>query len=76
MANADVERIIEFMLETSPESAMQTLVNIRSAAGILEAHLPSVRDLTLKWIRIRYRCWQSHTACDDRGFVLGGRRPG
>lgn len=37
-ALADFERIIELLLETSPESAMQTLVNIRSAVGILEAH--------------------------------------
>lgn len=37
-ALADFERIIEFLLETSPESAMQTLVNIRSAVGILEVH--------------------------------------
>ncbi len=37
-ALADLERIIEFLLETSPESALQTLENIRSAVGILEAH--------------------------------------
>ena len=37
-ALADFERIVEFLPETSPESAMQTLVNIRSAVGILEAH--------------------------------------
>jgi plasmid stabilization system protein ParE len=34
----DFECIIEFFLETTPETAMQTLVNIRSAVGILEAH--------------------------------------
>ena len=37
-ALADFERIIELLLEASPESAVQTLVNIRSAVGILEAH--------------------------------------
>jgi addiction module RelE/StbE family toxin len=37
-ALADFERIVEFSFETSPESAMQTLLNIRSAVGILEAH--------------------------------------
>jgi plasmid stabilization system protein ParE len=37
-ALADFERIIEFLLEASPESAMQTLVSIRSAVGILEVH--------------------------------------
>jgi plasmid stabilization system protein ParE len=37
-ALVDFERIIEFLLEASPESAVQTLVNIRSAVGILEAH--------------------------------------
>ena len=37
-AFADFERIIEFLLETSAETAAQTLVNIRSAIGILEAH--------------------------------------
>lgn len=37
-ALADFERIIEFLLETSAETAAQTLVNIRSAIGILETH--------------------------------------
>jgi addiction module RelE/StbE family toxin len=37
-ALADFEHIIEFLLETSSEMAMQTLVNIRSAVGILQAH--------------------------------------
>jgi addiction module RelE/StbE family toxin len=37
-ALADFERIIEFLLKTSPETAMQTLMSIRSAVSILEAH--------------------------------------
>ena len=37
-ALADFERIIEFLLETSVETAAQTLANIKSAIGILEAH--------------------------------------
>jgi plasmid stabilization system protein ParE len=37
-ALADFERIIEFLLHTSPEIALQTLTNIRSAIGILETH--------------------------------------
>jgi addiction module RelE/StbE family toxin len=37
-ALADFERIIEFLLKTSPEAAMQTLMIIRSAVSILEAH--------------------------------------
>ena len=37
-ALADFERIIEFLLETSAETAGQTLVNIKSAIGILETH--------------------------------------
>jgi addiction module RelE/StbE family toxin len=37
-ALADFERIIEFLLKTSPEVAMQTLMTIRSAVAILEAH--------------------------------------
>jgi plasmid stabilization system protein ParE len=37
-ALADFGRIIEFLLKTSPEAAMQTLMNIRSAVSILEAH--------------------------------------
>lgn len=37
-ALADFERIVEFLLETSSESAMQTLANIRGAIGILEVH--------------------------------------
>ncbi len=34
----DFERIIEFLLETSPKAAEQALENIRGAVGILEAH--------------------------------------
>jgi plasmid stabilization system protein ParE len=37
-AFTDFERIIEFLLETSPEAAAQALASIRSAIGILEAH--------------------------------------
>jgi len=37
-ALADFERIIEFLLETSSEKAIQTLENITSAVGILQAH--------------------------------------
>ena len=37
-ALADFERIIDFLLKTSPDAAMQTLTTIRSAVGILEAH--------------------------------------
>lgn len=37
-AFTDFERIIEFLLKSSPESATQALENIRSAIGILEAH--------------------------------------
>jgi len=37
-ALADFERTIEFLLESSHETAIQTLANIRSAIGILEAH--------------------------------------
>ncbi len=37
-ALADFERIIEFLLDPSAETAAQTLVNIRGAIGILEAH--------------------------------------
>src|SRR5437764_11964459 len=34
----DLERIVEFLLETSPKTAAQALERIRSAIGILEAH--------------------------------------
>ena len=37
-AFTDVERIIEFLLKTSPEAAAQALEIIGSAIGILEAH--------------------------------------
>ena len=37
-ALADFERIIEFLLKTSPEAAIQTLMIIRSAVLILEGH--------------------------------------
>jgi len=37
-AFTDFERIIEFLLETSPETAEKALESIRGAIGILEAH--------------------------------------
>ena len=37
-AFTDFERIVEFLLETSPEVATQALQSIRSAIVILEAH--------------------------------------
>ena len=37
-AFTDFERIIEFLLETSPEAAAQALEGISSAIGILEVH--------------------------------------
>src|SRR5437867_2947389 len=37
-AFADLERIIEFMLESSPESGRRTLERIRSAVEILRLH--------------------------------------
>ena len=37
-AFTDVERIVEFLLETSPEAAAQAFESIRTAIRILEAH--------------------------------------
>lgn len=37
-AFTDFERIVEFLLGTSPEAAAHALESIRSAIGILEAH--------------------------------------
>ena len=37
-AFTDLERIFEFLLETSPQAAAQALESISSAIGILEAH--------------------------------------
>ena len=37
-AFSDLERIVEFLLETSPKAAAQALESIISAIGILEAH--------------------------------------
>ena len=37
-AFTDFERIIEFLLETSPDAAARVLESIKSAVGILEAH--------------------------------------
>jgi len=37
-AFTDFERIVEFLLETSPEAAAQALGSIRTAIDILEAH--------------------------------------
>jgi addiction module RelE/StbE family toxin len=37
-ALADFERIIEFLLETSSETAVEALASIRSAVTILETH--------------------------------------
>jgi len=40
-ALADLERLIEFLLQSSPESAGAALSQIRSAVAILQAH-PSI----------------------------------
>ena len=37
-AFSDLERIVEFLLETSSKAAAQALESVRSAIGILEAH--------------------------------------
>ena len=37
-AFSDFERIVEFLLETSPEAAAQALESVSSAIGILEVH--------------------------------------
>lgn len=37
-AFGDFERIVEFLLETSPESAASALVQIRAAVSVLAAH--------------------------------------
>ncbi len=37
-AFTDIERVVEFLLETSPEAAARALESITSAISILEAH--------------------------------------
>ena len=67
-AFTDFERIIEFLLKTSPEAAAQALDGIRSAIGILEAQPFSgrrvdgqIRELdVVRILRVRDQRWPGH----------------
>ena len=55
-AFADFERIVDFLLETSPEQAAEALHKIRSAIDILDAHPlmgrrvdAYIRELVISW---------------------------
>ena len=55
-AFADFERIVDFLLESSPEQAAEALRNIRSAIDILDAHPlvgrrvdAHIRELVISW---------------------------
>ena len=55
-AFTDFERIVDFLLESSPEQAAEALKNIRSAINILEAHPlmgrridAHLRELVISW---------------------------
>jgi len=37
-ALADFDRLIEFLIQSAPETAAQALANIKSAVGVLDAH--------------------------------------
>ena len=52
----DFERIVEFLLDSSPEQAAEALENIGGAIGILEAHPligrridAHIRELVISW---------------------------
>ena len=40
------------------------------------SHQVAVRALAFKWIRILYRCWQSHTPYDESAYLNSLRRRG
>jgi plasmid stabilization system protein ParE len=55
-AFTDLERVVEFLLKTSPKAAAQALERIGSAIGILEAHPfigrridDHIRELVISW---------------------------
>jgi plasmid stabilization system protein ParE len=55
-AFTDFERIVEFLLESSPQHAAEALENIRSAIGVLDPHPligrrvdEHIRELVISW---------------------------
>jgi hypothetical protein len=40
------------------------------------SHQAAVRGLALKWIRILYRCWQTHTVYDESTYLNALKRRG
>ena len=40
------------------------------------SHQTAVRALAFKWIRILYRCWQSHTPYDESKYLKALERRG
>jgi plasmid stabilization system protein ParE len=76
-ALADLERIIEFLLESSPQSAGAALAQIRSAVAILEAHArigrrvdAHLRELVITHGASGYLALYRHNAGTDLVRVL------
>ena len=73
----DFERIVDFLLESSPEHAAETLQNIRSAINILDAHPligrrvdANIRELVISWGETGYLALYRFDAAIDIVRVL------
>ncbi len=72
----DVERIVDFLLESSPEHAAEALQNIRSAINILDAHPligrrdANIRELVISWGETGYLALYRFDAAIDIVRVL------
>ena len=76
-ALADLERIIDFLLDSSPDTAQKTLAQIRSAVTILESH-PQIgrrvdrhrRELVITYGASGYLALYRHDARLDLARIL------
>ena len=73
----DFERIVDFLLESSPEHAAEALQNIRSAINILDAHPligrrvdANIRELVISWGETGYLALYRFDAAIDTVRVL------
>ena len=76
-AFTDFERIVEFLLESSPQEASEALANIRSAIDILASHPligrrldTQIRELVISWGETGYLALYRFDAALDLVRVL------
>lgn len=73
----------KFLRQTFVEWAAQTINNSFWAGAYYRqqrdkgsSHQAAVRSLAFKWIRILYRCWQTHTPYDESRYLNALKRRG